>query len=80
MVVNKYIVVYSLDAYENKYPGMDDWDREPDGFFILYETDGTKPTRYVGDDYAEPEDKSLARSLEWVVREFNLISPTINSA
>lgn len=77
--MDKYIVVSNAEAVERKLPGWEGLLHNNDsGFHLcLYETDGNKPTRLVGEDGGEPEDANLARDFRWVVKELNLLATKI---
>lgn len=76
--LGRYIVVHNLDAIAGRYPGFEemqeDYNRYGDTFWCLYETDGEKPIRFVGDDAMEPEDATFVQDLSWLVEELNKVS------
>ncbi len=83
--MNRYIVVSNVDAIEAGYPGAEEmkerYERRSlgDVFCCLYETDGEKPIRLVGNDHMEPEDARLYRDLSWVVDELNRVAREADS-
>ena len=82
--MDRYIVVSNLDAIEAGYPGAEEmkerYERHSlgDVFCCLYETDGEKPIRLVGNDHMEPEDARLYRDLSWLVNELNSLAREID--
>jgi len=77
--MDKYIVVSNQEARASKYPSYEDPRQDFGDFYsCLYETDGKKPIRLVGEDGGEPEDQTFGRDWRWVVREMNQLAKEID--
>jgi hypothetical protein len=76
--LKRFIVVHVDDAIKGGYPDdhgmLEHANRWRDSFWCLYETDGEKPIRFVGNDGGEPEDQRLFRNWKWVVDELNALA------
>ena len=87
--MDRFIVVDNQEAYAKGYPGFQSDEEmyhaveELDHvvyYSILYETDGEKPIRQVGEDgFIEPEDQTFSRDWKWVVKELNKLAAEIDS-
>lgn len=76
--MDKFIVVSTDEAVKQKLPGWEYFHRNGgDWHLCLYETDGEKPIRLVGEDGGEPEDQTLYRDLKWVPIEMNRLAKEI---
>lgn len=66
----KYVVKNIEEAIQEKWIGHENL---PDsfGYGIWLCKDTGEPKKFIGHDIAEPEDKCLARDLEWVVDALN---------
>jgi hypothetical protein len=73
--MDRFIVVSADEAAKQKLPGWEGFHHSGgDWHLCLYETDGEKPTRLVGEDGGEPEDQTLYRDLKWVPVEMNKLA------
>ena len=76
--MERFIVVPIQEAVEKGYPldqmAVDMFKKYRDYYYCLFETDGEKPIRYVGNDHMEPEDAMLVRDMSWVVKELNKLA------
>lgn len=78
--MDRFIVVSAEDARKQELPGWDCLHQNGSGWhWCLYETDGEKPIRLVGEDGGEPEDQFLVRDLKWVPVEMNKLAEKIKS-
>lgn len=76
--MDRFIVVSSDEARRQELPGWDCLHQNGSGWhWCLYETDGEKPIRLVGEDGGEPEDQFLTRDLAWVPVEMNKLAEKI---
>ena len=76
--MDRFIVVSNDDAVKQRLPGWENFYHvDGDFHFCLYETDGKKPIRLVGEDGGEPEDQTLGRDWKWVPAEMNKLSRQI---